>query len=181
MSDYLNEADTDDDEPQIVAAKETASMSADEGKLSSDSLKSEGNALFSEGKFNEALVKYTEALNVLKLAGLSKDPLILLNRSATYLGLKRYVPALNDANQAAEIDPSNWKAHWRKGVALMSMTKKKFRTQQAIESFQSCITCGTLPENKIKEVENELKKAKARYEQQEAETPPADLSNCAPS
>jgi hypothetical protein len=61
MSDYLNEADTDDDEPQIVAAKETASMSADEGKLSSDSLKDkkieltltrfEKNVLFNGLKF----------------------------------------------------------------------------------------------------------------------------------
>ena len=52
MSDYLNEADTDDDEPQTVAAKGAASISADEGKLGSDTLKSEGNALFSEGKFD---------------------------------------------------------------------------------------------------------------------------------
>ena len=37
------------------------------------------------------------------------------------------------------------------------------------------------PENKKSEVISELNKAKARLEQQDAETPPADLSRCAPS
>ncbi len=101
MSSYLNEADSDSDSDK-KGAKEGVQMS-DEQKESviamSASLKSEGNGHFSKSEFEEALVKYTAAVNLLKESNLPRDSLILLNRSATYLALKRYVPALNDANQ----------------------------------------------------------------------------------
>lgn len=70
---------------------------------------------------------------------------------------------------AIEIDPNNWKGYWRKGVALMSMAKRQFRTKQAIEAFEACATCNTLPSTKKNEVHAEILKAKARLEQQEAE------------
>lgn len=66
-------------------------------------------------------------------------------------------------------DPLNWKGHWRKGVALMSMSKRAFRTKQAIEAFESCLKCDTLPANKLSEVKAELSKARFRLEQQDAE------------
>jgi hypothetical protein len=77
-----------------------------------------------------------------------------------------------------ELDPENWKGHWRKGVSLMGMTKRLFRTKEAIDAFQQCARCSTLPANKVKEVENELLKARNRLTQQEAESPPPDLSRC---
>lgn len=70
---------------------------------------------------------------------------------------------------AIEIDPDNWKGHWRKGVALMAMAKRQFRTKQALEAFETCASCSTLPVNKRNEVQNELLKARARMEQQDAE------------
>ncbi len=70
---------------------------------------------------------------------------------------------------AIELDPTNWKGHWRKGVALMSMAKRLFRTKQAIQAFEACRQSSTLPANKVKEVERELAKARQRMEQQEAE------------
>ena len=36
-----------------------------------------------------------------------------------YLALKRYIPAFHDALESANIDPNNWKAYWRQGVALL--------------------------------------------------------------
>ncbi len=66
-------------------------------------LKAEGNAHFSKSEFDQALSKYSQAVVLLKKAELPRDVLILLNRSATYLALKRYVPAMNDAIQG-EID-----------------------------------------------------------------------------
>jgi tetratricopeptide (TPR) repeat protein len=50
----------------------------------------EGNAAFSLTNFEEALRYYTEALAVLKYVEAPRDPIILLNRSAAYIGLKRY-------------------------------------------------------------------------------------------
>lgn len=73
---------------------------------------------------------------------------------------------------AVAIDPSNWKGHWRKGVALMSMSKRQFRTKQAIEAFESCAACSTLPAEKRGEVAAELNKARVRMEQQDAEVSP---------
>lgn len=70
---------------------------------------------------------------------------------------------------AVVIDPENWKGHWRKGVALMAMSKRQFRTKQAIEAFESCRKCPTLPADKKAEVVAELSKARARMEQQDAE------------
>lgn len=67
------------------------------------------------------------------------------------------------------IDPSNWKGHWRQGVALMAMTKKTFRTKQAIDAFEKCANCETLPGNKHSEVQSALNKARARLEEQDAE------------
>ena len=49
----------------------------------------EGNTAFSSTNFEEALRCYTEALAVLKDVGAPRDPIILLNRSAAFIGLKR--------------------------------------------------------------------------------------------
>ena len=180
MSSYLDGSDSDDggetklfDEVAQTEAKTIASASKDEG-----------NVLFKEGAFDEALKKYTAGVNALKTTGLGKDPLmatVLLNRAATFLALKRYVPALYDANIAGEIDSDNWKAFWRQGVALMSMTKKSFRCKQAMEAFNKCLGCSTLPPNKKQEVIDYIMKAKSVLEQIDAETPMPDMSNCAPS
>ena len=51
----------------------------------------------------------------------------------------------------------------------MSLTKRPFRTKQAIEAFESCADCSTLPASKKNEVQVELAKARHRMEQQDAE------------
>ena len=115
MSSYLDEDSDESDavktytEEEQTIAKETALAS-----------KEEGNSFFKQGAegWDDAVKHYTTGINSLKGAGLDKDPVMatmLLNRSATYLALKRYVPALYDANIAGEIDSDNWKAFWRQG------------------------------------------------------------------
>eukprot|EP01036_Dinobryon_divergens_P023298 gene23298-31626_t len=179
MSSYLESGDSTDDSvdnEKAISEEELAQI-----KEECVQLKSAGNELFSQSLYTEAIVKYSEAVKILKNAHLPKDSIILLNRCAAYLAINKYVPALNDANQAIEIDPENWKGHWRKGVALMSMAKRPFRTKQALEAFETCASCSSLPASKRSEVQNELNKARARMEQQDAESPPPDLSKCVPS
>ena len=60
------------------------------------------------------------------------------------MAMRRYVPACRDALLASEADPTLWKAYWRQGTALMLMTQKKFRTEQAIKAFEQCLRCQTL-------------------------------------
>lgn len=142
-------------------------------------LKDEGNGLFKAGDYAGAVEKYSEAVSVLKEAEADEDAVVLCNRAAAYIMIGRFVPALRDAQLACEIRPTWWKAHWRQGVALMRLTPKKFRSKAAVAAFETCAACDDLPESKRGEVQAELRKARARLEQQEADTPMPE--QCAPS
>ena len=176
MSSYLTEDDTDDEiqgEVDPVAVQTALEEAA--------AFKSVGNEAFKVQDYESALKAYTEAINALKRSNCPKDPILFLNRSATYLALKRYIPANYDAAQAASLDPTNWKAHWRQGVALISMTKKSFRCKQAIEAFEKCLSCGTLPADKVAETKQAISKSQQLLADIEANTPMPDMSNCMPS
>jgi len=178
MSDYLDSKDSDDEEENSkMAAKDPEAIAI--ATAEALELKAQGNAAFAAADWGAALTSYTSAVNILKKAGCPRDSLILLNRSATYLALKRYVPAHYDATQAAEVDESNWKAHWRQGVALGGMTQKSFRAKQAIAAFDRCLKCPSLPENKRAEVSAALAKAKEVLQAIDDATPMPDMSNCA--
>ena len=61
----------------------------------------------------------------------------------------------------------------------MAMSKRLFRTKQAIESFEKCLQCTSLPESKVSEVRSELEKSKSRLQKQEDEVSTHALKNCA--
>ena len=111
MSDYLNEADSDA-EDDANAGSELSPADVQTVLAKCQEFKGAGNNHFSAGEYDSALQQYTNAVNALKAVNLPKDCLILLNRSATYLALKRYVPALNDANQG--ISNQNLNLCWYK-------------------------------------------------------------------
>ena len=48
----------------------------------------------------------------------------------------------------------------------MAMSKRLFRTNQAIESFEKCLQCESLPKNKVEEVQRELTNSRNRLQQQ---------------
>lgn len=85
------------------------------------------------------------------------------------MSLKKYVPASNDALQAAKINPDNWKAHWRFAISILEMVPKRFRTKQAITALEKCAQCSTLPADKVREVQEKLNYANARLAKQDAE------------
>ena len=98
MAEYLNSSDTDSDGGAAKAGADPTPGEIQIAVQNAATLKAIGNEHFGKAEYEDALSKYTEAVNTLKAGGAPKDALILLNRSATYLALKRYVPALNDAN-----------------------------------------------------------------------------------
>mmetsp|Transcript_25456 Transcript_25456/g.79733 ORF Transcript_25456/g.79733 Transcript_25456/m.79733 type:complete len:173 (-) Transcript_25456:90-608(-) len=153
-------------------------LSVEDAQEAAAAFKAEGNEFFKAKDYQNAVDKYGEAVKLLKAAG-APDAVILCNRAAAYIMLERYVPALRDAQQAAELNPDSWKAHWRTGVALMRMVPKKFRSRAAVAAFERCGECPDLPEGKRSEVAAELARARARLDQQEAETPMPE--QCAPS
>ena len=78
--------------------------------------KDEGNALVKQGKYEEAIVKYNEALNEGKKdTGLREA--VLSNMALCYLSLKNWTMCLSVANEALELNPSNSKSLYRRGVA----------------------------------------------------------------
>mmetsp|Transcript_43701 Transcript_43701/g.68329 ORF Transcript_43701/g.68329 Transcript_43701/m.68329 type:complete len:183 (-) Transcript_43701:284-832(-) len=147
---------------------EQLQISEEEARSLTSELKAQGNAAFSAQDYEEAIRLYTEAIKVLKKVG-AADHIILGNRSASFLALKRYVPALRDAYLASEEAPEWWKAHWRAGLALMGMVPKKFRTEQAIKAFETCEGLPDFPADKRGELAGKLAQAQARLEQQESE------------
>ena len=66
------------------------------------------------------------------------------------------------------MNPDNWKAHWRQGVAVMHMAQRKFRTKQAVAAFERCAACSSLPDNKRGEVQQAIQGGKARLADQDA-------------
>ncbi|KAI9802259.1 MAG: hypothetical protein M1825_002980 [Sarcosagium campestre] len=78
-----------------------------------EALKSEGNKAFSENRFDEAVAKFSEAIEL--------DPnnhVLYSNRSGAYASLKDYEKSLEDANKTITIKP-DWPKGWsRKAAAL---------------------------------------------------------------
>ena len=81
-------------------------------------LKNEGNAYYVREEFIAALGCYTQ--------GLSLDPkntTLLMNRCGTFLRIGNYTACIQDADKVLESDVNNVKAYYRKGRALIGVSK----------------------------------------------------------
>jgi len=78
-----------------------------------DALKAEGNKAFTEKRFQEAVDKFSQAIELD-----SQNHVLYSNRSGAYASLKDWKNALEDAKKTTEIKP-DWSKGWsRKGGAL---------------------------------------------------------------
>ena len=77
-----------------------------------EEMKKLGDEEFKEGNFFSAITHYTEAL----LYG--KTPQLYSNRAVCYIKMKKYEEAIEDADQALEIDPLFLKGYYRKCNSL---------------------------------------------------------------
>jgi stress-induced-phosphoprotein 1 len=78
-----------------------------------DALKAEGNKLFAEKKFDEAIDKFTQAIEIEPT-----NHVLYSNRSGAYASKKDWEHAFEDAKKVTEIKP-DWSKGWgRKGTAL---------------------------------------------------------------
>jgi len=92
--------------------------------------KDKGNAAFKDGAFAQALVHYTEALEL--------DPthvVALCNRAQCFLKLGEHEKALRDADACVAVKFDYVKAHFRKGLALHAMR----RFPDAIIAFERAL------------------------------------------
>merc|ERR1712130_189932 len=92
--------------PDKMAAQE----SSEEEKEKAQKLKNEGNQFMKEKKYQEAIDKYTEAINV------TESAVYYCNRAAAYTSMENYEEALQDCKKAISFDPEYSKAYSRMGL-----------------------------------------------------------------
>ena len=107
--------------------------------------KDEGNVHYKAGELKDAIASYSKGVALLPDPEDSEDEgppveldpamrkqgaIVLCNRAAAYMADSKPIPALADAQRASDVDPSNWKSHWRVGLALMMMKPRLERSEQ---------------------------------------------------
>ncbi|CCD26793.1 uncharacterized protein NDAI_0I02240 [Naumovozyma dairenensis CBS 421] len=118
-----------------------------------EALKKEGNEAMIEGQYEEAIKKYTEAIQF------SKNVAYYSNRSLAYSKLGRYEDAVNDATLAINIDPSFSKAYSRLGYAKCCQDK----LEDGMTAYKRAIDLeGT---NASKTLYDDYEDARFKYEQ----------------
>ncbi|GFP81793.1 hsp70-hsp90 organizing protein 3 [Phtheirospermum japonicum] len=81
-----------------------------------DEAKAKGNAAFSAGNFNDAILYFTDAINLAPT-----NHVLYSNRSAAYASLGEFSDALSDAQKTVELKPDWAKGYSRLGAAHMGL------------------------------------------------------------
>ena len=82
--------------------------------------KERANAAYKEGKYEEAIINFTECLQI-NLGYRMYDAIIYCNRSLAYMQVKKFHEALSDINKCLEIHPNFPKALFRRGEVFMEL------------------------------------------------------------
>uniref|UniRef100_A0A914L8W6 SGTA homodimerisation domain-containing protein n=1 Tax=Meloidogyne incognita TaxID=6306 RepID=A0A914L8W6_MELIC len=119
-------------------------------------LKEEGNELVKQSKFDDAILKYNDAIK------LNRDPVYFCNRAAAYCRLEQYDLAIQDCRTALALDPNYAKAYGRMGVALSCQN----RYDQAVEAYKKALEIDPSSEsykNNLSIAEEKLSKARETF------------------
>lgn len=95
------------------------------------------------------------------------------------MGEKKAVAALADAQLAIDYDSTNWKAHWRGGLAFMSMEPRLERSEKAVAYFESTLLCSSLPASERDNVVRALEAAQYRLREGRDRLDMPSMDNCA--
>lgn len=123
-----------------------------------NNLKEEGNALMKSSQFEEAVLKYNEAIK------LNKDPAYFCNRAAAYCRLEQYDLAIQDCRAALALDTKYSKAYGRMGLAFSCQN----RYEQAVEAYKKALELEPEQEsykNNLKIAEDKLKELEESFRQ----------------
>jgi len=101
-----------------------------EEKDQAEKLKLEGNELMRAEKFDEAIEKYTKAIELD-----SSNQVFYCNRAAAHSKLEQHYAAVEDCQRALDMDPKYGKAYGRMGLAYSSIHKHK----EAVDCFKKAI------------------------------------------
>ncbi|OZC11983.1 hypothetical protein X798_01164 [Onchocerca flexuosa] len=123
-----------------------------------NNLKEEGNTLMKSSQFEDAILKYNEAIK------LNKDPAYFCNRAAAYCRLEQYDLAIQDCRAALALDPKYSKAYGRMGLAFSCQN----RYEQAVEAYKKAVDLDPEQEsykNNLKIAEDKLKELEESFRQ----------------
>ncbi|KAL3681639.1 hypothetical protein R1sor_024595 [Riccia sorocarpa] len=106
-----------------------------------EQLRLEGKNLFESGRWTEAAGVYGQCIDVLLKKGGDPEQLVVAysNRAETLLQLRKYADALEDAEEALDLDPLHLKSLARKARALFGLKLYK-EPEWATSIFDLC-TC----------------------------------------
>jgi import receptor subunit TOM70 len=98
--------------------------------------KTAGNALYSQKQFPEAIVKYSEAIN------LAPNAIYYCNRAACFSNLKYYQKAIEYCNEAIKLDAKYIKAYHRRALAYEALENyeaalNEYTAVCALEGFRN--------------------------------------------
>lgn len=125
-----------------------------------DRLKQEGNAEFKSGRYQAAIQKYDEALQV-DPSNKSINSKLLQNRAQCKLKLKKYDEAITDSERAVSLDPGYTKARKTKANALGQAERwedavKEWKEIKELEPEDQSIA------KELRQAELELKKSQRK-------------------
>lgn len=153
--------------------------------------KADGNVAYQARDYPKAIEIYSRAVTLLpdlddedeslhKLTPelLQQAAVILCNRSAAFMGEKKSVAALADAQLAVDYDSTNWKAHWRAGLAFLQMEPRLERSEKAIASFEATLLCTSLPTSERDNVVRALEAARYRLAEGRDRLDMPDMEQC---
>ncbi|CUS21729.1 LAQU0S03e09406g1_1 [Lachancea quebecensis] len=99
-------------------------------KAKAEALKSEGNKAMAAKDFEQAISKYSEAIQVLP-----SNAVYFANRAAAYSSLKKYTEAVEDAEAAIKANPSYSKGYSRLGFAQYALG----RPEEALDAYKKVL------------------------------------------
>jgi len=112
-----------------LSLKDPASVT-DKDKAEAARLKTEGNKAFQQNHFEEAALKYSEALEHNPF-----DATLFCNRAYMRMKIEQHGFAIDDATKAVTLDPKYVKAYYRRAMCYLSILKP----QQAIADFKKTV------------------------------------------
>eukprot|EP01024_Parvocaulis_polyphysoides_P017727 TRINITY_DN17829_c5_g1_i3.p3 TRINITY_DN17829_c5_g1~~TRINITY_DN17829_c5_g1_i3.p3 ORF type:complete len:162 (+),score=25.99 TRINITY_DN17829_c5_g1_i3:193-678(+) len=105
----------------------TQDIISEEVKKQADQLKAEANQLFKDHHFQEAVKKYSEAIELNPC-----QHVYYSNRAFAQIKLENFGSAIEDATKSIELEPKYVKAYYRRGDAKFCMGKFK----EAVKDFK---------------------------------------------
>ncbi|CAF0734157.1 unnamed protein product [Adineta ricciae] len=107
----------------------------------SNELREQGNQAFKQGQFQQAIDRYTDALDILNKLQINEEikndiTKCYSNRSQCYINLEQYDDAIEDATRALEYTPADQKSLYRRANAF----ERSGRLKEAISDAQRLIS-----------------------------------------